>query len=328
MKRIPLLTAALVAVTLRPASAGLLDTINTTFQGATGGWLNGAMNVADVLFGSVMSLYIVYVLCLAAIDSVNGEANFGTVLWPLGRMLMFLIVPLALLKVVARDVLPNLIAYAGQISGMITGSAAQIAPDDIFDIGLGKANELIHASVAPLIAAQYSGAGIFDVKDLVTGGFEAVVGLIVYLIMLVVFALVACEVLAVYLDVYVAISIGAINLGWLASRGTAYMATPFLSAVWSSVLRLIVTFAFVALVGGLLRDWTITMQANDPALFMQVAGQMLAGSFAILYMTLRLGRMTDKVSGGTAAFSSTAAIVGAASGVARTAMAAATRRAA
>jgi hypothetical protein len=321
--RLAVLSGALFAMMIQPTSAGLLNDINDTFQGTTAGWLNNALNVADALFGSIMFLFIVFVLAKAGAKTMTGEQHFGTVLWPLGEMVLFLITPLVLLKIVARDVLPNLITDAAQISGMVTGSAAQLAPDDIFDIGLGKAGELLHATVAPLIAKLGTGAGgtgvlgIFSMPELATAGYEAVVGVIVFLVMIVVFALIACEVLAVYLDVYIAIAIGAINLGWMASKGTSHMANPFLAAVWSAVLRLIVVFSFVALVANLLNGWAITAQAADPAKFMKVAGELLAASLVALYMTIRLGRMADKVSGGAAAFSGTEALIGTATQAAR-----------
>jgi hypothetical protein len=302
--RLSLLIVALVALLVEPASAGFLNDMNSAFRVETQSWLENALNVAELIFGTVMGVYIIFVLCKAALASLSSEVSIGTVLWPLGNMLFFLIGPLIILKVGARELLPNIIGAAGQLSSMITGQTVSVAqPDDIFVIGKGFADKFWQATSAPLTVQppQNLKLGMFDVHALVLGGLETLLGAFVYIVMMLAFGIIAFEVLTVYVEVYIAIAIGAISLGWLGSEGTAYMASGYIQAVWATILRLIVIFSFVALLGGFLTHWTILKQAVDPGLFMQSAGEIVAASLGALYVTLRLGRMCEKLSGGSAA---------------------------
>src|SRR2546423_4842236 len=307
-----LLIVALVALHVAPASAGFLDDMNNAFRADTQTWLGNALNVAELIFGVVMGVYIIFILCKAALASLSDGVSIGTVLWPLGNMLFFLIGPLIILKVGARDLLPNIIGAAGQLSAMITGQTVSATqPDDIFAIGKAFADTFWRATSAPLTThlPQKSGLlGMFDMHALVLGGLETIVGAFVYFVMLLAFGIIAFEVLAVYIEVYIAIAIGAISLGWLGSESTAQMASAYIAAVWSTILRLIVIFSFVSLLGGFLTHWTVLKQAVDPELFMQSAGEVVAATLGSLYVTLRLGSMCDKISGASAAFSGMEAI--------------------
>jgi hypothetical protein len=297
---VALIAVAIVLMFPHRASAGLLDNLNNLFQGHTEGWLGNALNVADATFGVIYTLFFFFVICKAAAKTMVGDVHFGTVLWPLGEMLFFLAVPWIVLHIGAREVLPNLVGDALQLSGMITGEAPPAGPDAIFAVFLGKGTELLSATTVPLVNALHANGGvigIFTAPQVIQAGYEAGVGALVFLIVLACGALVAVEVLAAYIEVYVAISIGAVSLGFMASAGTAPMARPYIAAVYSAMIRLVVIFAFVTLATALVEGWAITAAAATPATFMSAAGQLFAAALAILYMTFRLSRMADKISG-------------------------------
>jgi len=85
--RLIVVIVALVMLVAEPTSAGFLNDINNSFRAATQSWLGNALNVAELIFGVVMSVFIIFVLCKAALASLSSDISFGTVLWPLGNML-------------------------------------------------------------------------------------------------------------------------------------------------------------------------------------------------------------------------------------------------
>jgi hypothetical protein len=294
---------------IEPASAGLLDDMNNAFQADTQAWLGNALNVAELIFGTVMGVYIIFVLCKAALASLSSEVSFGTVLWPLGNMLFFMIGPLIILKVGARELLPNIIGAAGQLSAMITGKTVSATqPDEIFVIGRTAADKFLLATSTPPVPIGPQNIGSLDAHVLVQAALETIIGDVVYVIMLVAFGIIAFEVLATYVDVYIAIATGAINLGWLGAGGTAHMASGYIQSVWSTIVRLIVIFSFVSLLGGFIENWTIFTAVSDPQLFMKASGEIVASSVGSLYVTFRLGKMCDKISGSAAALGAVEAI--------------------
>jgi TrbL/VirB6 plasmid conjugal transfer protein len=311
MFRLIFVIVTLVMLVAEPTSAGFLNDINNSFRAATQSWLGNALNVAELIFGLVMGVFIIFVLCKAALASLSSEVSIGTVLWPLGNMLFFMIGPLVVLKVGARELLPNIIGAAGQLSAMITGKAVSATqPDDIFVIGKTFADTFLRATAAPLIAQvqKNNGLGILDGHAMFIGRSEMYIGAIVYFIVLLAFGIIAFEVLATYVDVYIAIATGAINLGWLGAGGTAHMANAYIQSVWSTILRLIVIFSFVALLGGFIANWTLVTQAADPEIFLKVCGEIVATAVGALYATFRLGKMCDKISGTSATFNAVEAI--------------------
>src|ERR1700730_7508847 len=168
--RLGLLILTLVTFLIEPASAGFLDDMNNAFQADTQSWLGNALNVAELIFGIVMGVYIIFVLCKAALASLSSEVSFGTVLWPLGNMLFFMIGPLIILKVGARELLPNIIGAAGQLSAMITGKTVSATqPDEIFVIGRTAADKFLLATSTPPVPIGPQNIGSLDTHVLVLG---------------------------------------------------------------------------------------------------------------------------------------------------------------
>jgi hypothetical protein len=289
------------------ASAGLLDAIGATVHANTGNWLTNALNIADATFAALLTLYFVYTLCMAGARSMSGDRDMGSWVWDVGRAVMWVIIPAVLLKIVARDVLPHVVDDALILSGMITGGAA-LTPDAVFTVGLTKALQLVTATMTPLNNDLLAGGGLggmfglHSMSSLFTSLVLFLVALVVSLVVVVCFALLAVMLLVVTIEVYVSLAIGAINLGWLGSEGTAHMAQPYIGAVWSAVLRLITIYAWITLVTNLVNAWGIMAATADLHTFLFAAFELLAAAIAVLFMTFRLDRMADKIAGAAGAF--------------------------
>jgi hypothetical protein len=300
----PMIATAVVFATPGRASAGVLDTIQQAFAGNSGGWLGNALNIADATFAGLYTILVFMVICKASASSISGEYTFGTWMWPIGQMLFWSVVPYIALHIIARAVLPELIADAGTMSGLITGEAAPAGPDEVFIVFMNKAVGLLGATTVPLAKALGTAGGVIGLTNLpavLNATEEFGVGAIVFLIVVVMGALIAIELLFAYISVYIGVAVGAVSLGLLGSPGTAPMAQPFIGSTYGAFLRLIFIFAFIALVVPIIGGWTVTASAQTPAMFMQSAGQLLAAAVAVFYCTWRLGHLADRMSGGAAA---------------------------
>jgi hypothetical protein len=307
------LAAAIFVVAIlaqHPASAGYFNDATNAFKGATAGWIDHSLDSADALFSLVMSAFIVVVIAKTGFQAIAGETvTLATVLYPLAEMLSFLIGPLVVMKIIARQALPQLVPAALTLTGMVAPGARATDPDSVFDVIMTFDNNFLAATFAPLNKALAASGGIinplgiFTMHDLVLGGIEGLIGFVIYCLVLLAGAIVAIELIARYLEIYIVVSIGAIKLGLLASRATAPMAHGFQNQVIGAVFGLVTIFAFAALVSNFIAGWTITAAAADPTTFIRASGQIFAGAGAIIYATFRLGKAADKAGEGGAAFS-------------------------
>lgn len=331
--RVAVLVALVAVLTLHPASAGYFDDATNTFKGTTAGWMDNALNYMDELFALVMGTFVVIVVAKTGFQAIAGEAvTFATVLYPLAEMISFLVGPLVVTKIIARGALPNLTAAALTLSGIVAPGTHITNPDGIFDVGLGWANTFLATTSVPLAEAMSKNPtlnpiiGAFTMHDFVLGLIMALLGFIVYAILLAVFAIVAVELVARYLEIYIVVAVGAIKLGLLGSRATSTMATGVQNQAIGAVFGLIVIFLFATLVNTFIVGWTIAANVSDPEKFVRASGQVFAGAIAILFTCLRLSKAADKAGEGSAAFGNAGAeIVGGGVGAATGALASGAR---
>jgi P-type conjugative transfer protein TrbL len=307
------LTVAVIALAPHAASAGLLDTMQDTVHTHTAGWLTKALQLASGIFKGFLFLFFLVTLCRAGLKSWSGDQDIGSVLHEWAAGLWWAIIPTVIMLIGAPAALPDLVGSALTLSGAITGDAVAKTPDAVFLVGIQKAVQLITATTTPLgndLLNMTQGGifGIHSVASLGTSLVMFVVGLVVAAVIVVTFTLLACNLLSLTVRVYLVISIGAVNLGFLGSPGTAGMAQPYINAVWASIIRLIALTAWISLVSDLVADWGILAANTTLNVFLFASFELLAASAGVLYLTIEIGKVCDEIAGSGSGFSVGAAM--------------------
>jgi len=216
-----------------------LDTLQSTVQQTTVGWMNNSLQIATVLFSIMMT--VTFVTAIARYASLNHTLE------GCGHMFMDLfikVIPLYVLMAGATTILPNLVDTANQLGGTITGTPVS-GPSEIFNYGWQISSEILKASMLPF---NLAGAPVVGQVAILGGMITGVYGLIMCIIIMGSFTLIAFEYMLAFVQAYITLSIGAISLGWLASGGTRHMGETYLAGAWMSLMRLIITIGIVGFI--------------------------------------------------------------------------------
>jgi hypothetical protein len=288
------------------ASAGLLDTLQTTVQATTAPWVGKSLDVADGTFGLFFGVYVVWAICSSALKSWSGEQDIGSALQPWGNAIMMMIVPYAVLHVFARGILPDLVGNAMKLGGLITGDAVLQSPDTVAMLGFNQADALVQSTATPL---QHDMAGInvfglaagldHTMGALVTSFFMFCFASVAGIFLIIAFCIAAAELLSALIIAYIAIAVGACSLGFLGASGTAFVARSYMQQIWATVIRLVVITAWITLVADIVAAWKIAAAVADLHTFLFTGFEMVGGSIFIAYMTIRLSMIASHVAGGS-----------------------------
>ncbi|MHB8549456.1 MAG: P-type conjugative transfer protein TrbL [Acidiferrobacterales bacterium] len=236
----------LVPVVAHAATGGLLDSIQQSYQSATGAWMARALGYAHDLFGGLAVLEIAwsggqYLLRRNDLP----ELISGVFLKVLSIAFFYT------LLVEAPTWIPDIIqsfAQAGQTIGG-AGIGAALTPSGIFGLGTQVAGTLLQAisSTAPGIGQTLASGGV----ALGTFLLGALVIALSALLALCGFAIVAVQLLVTLIESYIVIGGGALMLGFAGSRWTLPFAEKYLGYAVSVGIKLFVLYLIVGLGGTL-----------------------------------------------------------------------------
>jgi P-type conjugative transfer protein TrbL len=260
--------AAVMTVCPVMATAGVLDTLQTTAQSATTPWMNNSLQLATTLFSILIGVTFVAAIARYAVANQTIEGC--------GHMFMNLfikIIPLYVIMASATTLLPNLVPIAMKLSGQITGTATIMGPDEVFKAGWDLCGNLIGASShafdikglgANIAGAAMTGEFMPQASSVFLSSAAVPVALFTSAVIMLSFTLISFELFFCFIQAYITLSIGAISLGWIAASGTKNMGEQYLSAAWASVMRIVITVACISLIMTVVPHMKDMSQQTDP----------------------------------------------------------------
>lgn len=253
--RVIILSAFLVFVFwhgMLPAHASsFIDGMQSSIQNISVQWMNNSLQQANILFNIMMVLS--FVVLVAQYYSINHTIE------GLAHPLMdfFLkVIPLWVILEWSATVLPNVGATATALGGQITGTPVT-GPSEIFGLGIKTCSSILSVVTHHLLTAPTPGGVTLA---LVTG----VVALLASIAIVASFTLIAFEYFFAFAQAYITLSIGAVSLGWIGASGTKHMGESYLSGVWMSIMRLVVTVAVVGFIVSIMPNMEAVLSTNDP----------------------------------------------------------------
>lgn len=116
-----------------------------------------------------------------------------------------------------------------------------------------------------------------------------VVGFLAAAFIVIMFTIIATELLFAFAQAYVTAAIGAVQLGWSAAEGTSSWASAYWSAIMASFIRLTVTYAVVAVGQKITANWESTLLSSNPSNILMTLFLLVGSSLG--YMLI-VGKMT------------------------------------
>jgi len=296
------------------SAAGLLDTINNNLASDTSGFFAGSFLIADALFG-----FVAFFVIITTLANYVGEHRTGSGLGVLLlRTILSIGFPFAFLKA-AETFLPNWLAVALSFGQTITSQPLLSDPDSVFGEGANLAKTMLVA-VGQVMLNNARNSGL-NVGQAVVYLLMAVVAIFGAVVLLVTFSMLAVEMLVAFAQGYIAISIGAFQLGWSASKATNSFAASYWGLVMNSIIRIIVTMAVIAIGMKETGTWVTQITAAgalDPTKFgssILTLLQIPMMGVVFLFLAIKVTALATSQLSGQPAFSATSAAAGRAGSV-------------
>lgn len=231
-------TAALLLLSLampRMALAGVLDNIQSTYQGATASWMNGAMNAARDVFAAAAGLEFAWwagsnLLKKSELNEILTGAMMKVV--SLGFFFTFM--------TMAPQWIPTIIQSFTQIGQQVGGTGA-VTPSSVVDLGVQDAAAMINALTgnAPGITSGFAALGKYMLSSIVIG--------ISALLVAIGFAIAAFQLLLTIIESYIVIGGGMVMMGFLGSRWTLPFGEKYIGYAVSTGMKLMVIYLIIGL---------------------------------------------------------------------------------
>lgn len=229
-------------------------------------------------------------------------------------------VPLSIMMSVGLA-LPQLAAIAMALAGDITGVVIT-GPTGILLIGITQAVKLVqqpYAMVVAALPASSTAGGIGAIAGLnvvpaamalaqnlghlITAAIATVIAALVGLFVVVLFAFITLEYIVAIANIAIVLSVGAFQMGWSATPGTASMASRFYGAVNAAVMRLVVIIVLASFIGATVGMWGTNIVApangNINLLVLAVAWfKLVAGSIVFAGLAFKLPHLAAEAMGG------------------------------
>lgn len=223
-----------------PAHAnGILDNVQAAVSSTTVAWMNNSLQLATALFSIMITVSLVTAIARYAALNHTLE-GFGHVFMDL----FIKVIPLYVIMAGSTTFLPNIVNFANEIGGQITGTPV-IGPSEIFGYGVAICKDILSAAAIPVALA---GVPVVGEVSLFTSQLLGIVALVTSFVTISAFALIAFEYVFAFVQAYITLSIGAFSLGWLGSTGTRHMGESYLGAAWMSIMRIIITIGVVGFI--------------------------------------------------------------------------------
>ena len=297
MKRFFLIAlVALLSFTMTAtAQAGILNDFQATLTGPDLNILTRSLNLASELFGALF----VATVCVNITRGIIHNRTIEGWAWILGETFMAMIPPLVVLNG-ARVVLPNLAGLIAQLAGTITGyPAAANGPDGIITIAINTMGTILHAATAPLTNPGPLGL-VLGADKTIMALFNLGAAVFACSIIFSSLGWLAFELMFSFVNALFLVSVGAVQIAWVASPNTQHMAGQYAGAVCAAVWRCVVIIAWATTVSSLLTPFVaaFTADLNNPILFLQALVQITAISFVAGVGTSKIGNAGDAIFSG------------------------------
>lgn len=282
-----LLSIFLVVFTPAASAAGLLDSVNNTFQLASGSWMSRSQDYAKHLFFGLAGIEFVW----SAIQLTLKKNDLGDLLASTTLKVLSLSFFFSLL-IKAPDWLPLIIDSFSKAGAGVSGMSTPLSPSAIMDKGVSLAAHLVQnlnqANSSTLHVSILDPAG----SAAALGNFvlfAIVIGLSGVLVMAG-YALVAIQLLVTLIESYIVLGGGMMMLGFSGSRWTLTFAEKFFGYAVSIGIKLFTIY----LVIGAGDSFTNTIIQNIDALGHTPS---MADYFAIAASSMTFGAIGFMVPG-------------------------------
>ena len=326
---------------LHPSSAqnlpgGFLDRIQQDFAtfggvGTGGSWMDNSLAYGKTLFMGIGGIAVAYNLMKYFWENSTLKGSIPMLV----RVIMMIGMPLAILQFVAPAILNNVFELAADLMGKIDPKIfpGLLTPSGIFNEGATVAQDFAKSYATGVfdnfMAAQACPNGITGIACWANSVGSKIMqifyafgmfGLIVVLCVIVqlMFAFIAMELLFAYAYAYLTLPLGAWTLGFSASSATSH----FAEAYWSSVLKVLmrflcifavaafVEFVFANMATDIQKEQAVQWNFTDPIAFgkhiwdyFQTALGMMVDSVALAFLVLRTAQTANSMGGGSPSLS-------------------------
>jgi P-type conjugative transfer protein TrbL len=269
--------------TIHRAQAGPIDDMQTTISGASAGWLTNGLNLADGLFTVLLMCSFVVAIVGELVQEHSLHSVGKRLIWLLGRVVA---IPWLLLQA-AHSFLPTIVPFSTGLAGRITGESIS-GPGALISIGAQITSRIFAAAGTPFRAFEahpsLGGAG-----SVVGGVLQFFPALIIGFGIFVCFMVLAGELLFAFVDAYLKIAIGSIQLGWMGASGTKNFAEAYWAEVMACVFRIVIIVSLCALIAVAAKGWDTALETiTDPKLLVQSWLNTFGCAGIIAFMTTRV----------------------------------------
>ena len=221
---------------------GALDTILTTFESSANSWAATLKGYATTLFWILAAIDFAWMAILLALQL--GE--FTDFVAQTVRKILFLGFFLALLengRTWAANIISSLVQAAGAANGA-AGAGASMTPSGVFDSGY---------NICALVLHSTSLSSPIDSIALVIGA-----GVIMFI-----YALIAAQMLLVYVQSYIVLNAGVILLGFGGLTFTKDITLKYFQAAFSTGIKLFVMILMIGIGQQIISAWGQNFDGNS-----------------------------------------------------------------
>lgn len=222
-------------------AAGMMDTLVTQVQGASGGWMSNALGYAKTLFFGLAALEFAWsAIQLTLKKSELSEIMVGT----LFKVMSLSFFAMVLIK--APEWIPAIID-SFKAAGAGVGGVAVLSPSAVFDQGLQVASSLMQFSndAAPStgdmiinsLTSSGQGLGKFMLSSIIVG--------VASVFIILGYGLIAVQLLITLVESYLIIGGGAIMLGFSGSRWTHNLSEKYFGYAISIGVKLFTIYLII-----------------------------------------------------------------------------------
>ncbi|MDI1245195.1 MAG: P-type conjugative transfer protein TrbL [Rhodoferax sp.] len=222
-------------------AAGMMDTLVSQVQGASGGWMSSALGYAKTLFFGLAALEFAWsAIQLTLKKSELSEIMVGT----LFKVMSLSFFAMVLIK--APEWIPAIID-SFKVAGAGVGGAAVLSPSSVFDQGLQVASSLMQFSndAAPstgdmiinTLTSSGQGLGKFMLSSIIVG--------VASVFIILGYGLIAVQLLITLVESYLIIGGGAIMLGFSGSRWTHNLSEKYFGYAISIGVKLFTIYLII-----------------------------------------------------------------------------------
>jgi type IV secretion system protein TrbL len=326
-----------IAVHPHVAHAQVLNALETTVEGATGGWLGRAIGVAQAIFLVLVGWTIMYniVYYYVAFETVRGM--FGVI----SRTVLSVAIPWLVLFQWAPTSVATVIGWATNIGNdIVGGTAPPPTPDNVVILGINIGWGLLQKSFVAVQTSHFQFSVLTAASDL---GYDAtqmfvdvifvLAAFLLCIVMIAAFTFIAVELVMAFLNAYFVLPLGAWTLGFTATPGTAGIGMSWWTALIQVSVRFIAILAAVSFAQNIGLQWQAQLAAIVPnwnqlpnggggtpppidigALKTMIS--MALGACALLYLVMNLPRLASSIISGAPVLSGAGVVTGASVGVA------------